>query len=329
MIWVLLAAGLAGAVAALATGPLSEALRARGVLDHPNARSSHAVATPRGGGIAVGAGIALAWAVLAAGGVAPSWPLAAGTLALAAVSWIDDVRGLGPLPRLAVQALAVGGGVATLDGTVFQGLLPPLLDRAAAAVVWLWFVNLFNFMDGIDGIAGTEAAAIGTGLFLVAAITGGATTAGALGLVVALAALGFLRWNWHPARVFLGDIGSVPLGYLLGWALLATAAAGHWAAAVILPLYYLADATLTLARRAAHRERLWEAHREHFYQRAVARGLSHATVAKAVALTDAVLLGAALASLAGPAAAAAALALAALSVAALLWYLGTARAGGG
>src|SRR3546814_9909535 len=121
-----------------------------------------------------------------------------------------------------------------------------------------------------------------------------------LGASIAAAAAGFLWWNWHPAKVFLGDVGSVPLGFMLGWLLLGLAAAGHWAPALILPLYYLADATITLACRALRRERVWRAHREHFYQRAVQRGRSHATVSRAVFGVNACLAALALASLTAP-----------------------------
>jgi UDP-N-acetylmuramyl pentapeptide phosphotransferase/UDP-N-acetylglucosamine-1-phosphate transferase len=161
---------------------------------------------------------------------------------------------------------------------VFQGLLPPLADRLAAAFLWLWFLNLFNFMDGIDGISGVEAASVGLGLALVAVLGGLAAELVALPVLLAAAALGFLAWNRPPAKLFLGDVGSVPLGYLLGWLLLSSAAAGQWAAALILPLYYLADATVTLAKRGLRGAKVWQAHREHFYQRAVQGGLSHGAV---------------------------------------------------
>ncbi len=131
----------------------------------------------------------------------------------------------------------------------------PGLDVAAAALLWLWFVNLFNFMDGIDGLAGSEAAAIGTGLVVFAGVGSGLDPGlAALSGTAAAAALGFLVWNWAPARIFLGDVGSVPCGYLLGFLLLDVAARGHWKIALILPLYFLADATLTLLRRLARGE---------------------------------------------------------------------------
>ncbi|MBT7356609.1 MAG: UDP-N-acetylmuramyl pentapeptide phosphotransferase, partial [Rhodospirillaceae bacterium] len=111
--------------------------------------------------------------------------------------------------------------------------------------------------------------------------------------------VGFLKWNWHPAKVFMGDVGSVPLGFLLGWLLLGMAADGYWVAALILPAYYLMDATTTLVRRALAGEKVWQAHREHFYQKAVQRGLSHATVSRAVLSLNSVLVVAAIMSTKG------------------------------
>jgi UDP-N-acetylmuramyl pentapeptide phosphotransferase/UDP-N-acetylglucosamine-1-phosphate transferase len=204
-------------------------------------------------------------------------------------------------------------------GTVFQGLLPPALDTVAAALLWVWFVNLFNFMDGIDGIAGSEATAIGLGIVVVA---GGVSTLAVPAVVIAAAALGFLVWNWAPARIFLGDVGSVPLGYLLGFLLYGLTLRGEWQAALILPLYFLTDASLTLLRRLARGERVWQAHREHFYQRAVQRGLSHAAVVLRVVAADIVLVACACAATKGWGFAA--LAVAALTVAALLIALGRA-----
>jgi UDP-N-acetylmuramyl pentapeptide phosphotransferase/UDP-N-acetylglucosamine-1-phosphate transferase len=206
-------------------------------------------------------------------------------------------------------------------GALFQGWLPPGLDAIATALIWVWFINLYNFMDGIDGIAGSEAAAIGLGLALVAGAGAARPPEIALpGIAIAAAAIGFLVWNWAPARIILGDVGSVPLGYLLGFLLRELALRGWWKAALILPLYFLADATLTLLRRLARGERVWQAHREHFYQRAVQRGLGHAAVVVRVIAADAVLIACAwsaenISGFAG-------LAVAALTVALLLVVLG-------
>jgi UDP-N-acetylmuramyl pentapeptide phosphotransferase/UDP-N-acetylglucosamine-1-phosphate transferase len=285
----------AGVIACLGTRALIPLLRRAAVLDHPNERSSHEAPTPRGGGIALIAAIVLAWlALIATGAVAPR-PLIVvlGASLLAVISWIDDLRGLPPFLRLAAQFVAVGLGMIAVmpPGLVFQGWLTPGIDAIAAGLLWLWFVNLFNFMDGIDGLAGSEAAAIALGLVLFAGLeTGRDPELGALAATAGAAALGFLVWNWAPARIFLGDVGSVPLGYLLGFLLLGAAARGFWRIALILPLYFLADATLTLARRLGRGERVWKAHRQHFYQRAVQRGLGHAAVVWRVIAADLLLI---------------------------------------
>ena len=167
-------------------------------------------------------------------------------------------------------------------------------------LLWVWWINLFNFMDGIDGLAGGETGAIGMGLLLFARFGGGADPELALLTVPIIAvAIGFLVWNWSPAKIFLGDVGSAPLGYLLGFLLLDLAVRGFWKIALILPLYYLVDATITLARRLLRGERVWQAHREHYYQQAVRRGLGHAAVVKRVIIADVLLIGCGLTTEAG------------------------------
>lgn len=289
-------AAATGIVSGLASGALIPILRRREVLDRPNDRSSHSVPTPRGGGIALIGAVVLAWAALSqAGRVSPAVIgvlLGAGLLAV--VSWIDDLRGLSPALRLPVQGAAVAIGILALPEThnLLQGWLGPVAYFAAIGLIWMWWVNLFNFMDGIDGLAGSEAAAIGGGLLLFAGVGNGVDpetavlAAGVLG-----AAVGFLYWNRAPARIFLGDVGSVPLGYLLGFLLIDLAARGYWKIALILPLYFLADATITLVRRLLRGERVWQAHRHHYYQRAVRRGLGHAAVVERVIAADLILIG--------------------------------------
>ena len=289
-------AGAAGFFSAVATGRLIPLLRRGAVIDRPNERSLHAAPTPRGGGIAPLAVIVVVWAGLAASGILPVAGLIVllGAILLAIVSWHDDRHSLALLLRLAAQIAAVALGLMALvpGGRVFQGWLPAGLDAAAAALFWVWFVNLFNFMDGIDGLAGSEAAAIGLGLMLFATIGSGQDPGVAL-LAAALtgSAVGFLVWNWAPARVFLGDAGSVPLGYLIGFLLLELAAKGAWKIALILPGYFLADATITLLRRLARGERVWQPHRQHFYQHAVLRGLGHAAVVRRVIAANLALVG--------------------------------------
>jgi UDP-N-acetylmuramyl pentapeptide phosphotransferase/UDP-N-acetylglucosamine-1-phosphate transferase len=279
----------------LATRALIPALRRRDVLDRPNERSSHTVPIPRGGGIALIGTVLLAWlALCAAGRVSPAIPIVAlATVLLATVCWIDDLRGLSPATRLAAQAAAVALGLYVLPGgNAIEGFLGVPTYFAAAGLLWVWWINLFNFMDGIDGLAGSEAAAIGGGLLLSAILGIGVDPALALLAAAILgAALGFLASNWSPARIFLGDVGSAPLGYLTGFLLLGLAARGSWRVALILPLYFLADATITLLRRLARGERVWQAHRRHFYQQAVQKGLGHAAVVRRVIAADLLLIG--------------------------------------
>ena len=303
-------------------------LRRRGMLDHPNTRSSHVTPTPTGGGIAAITVMVIVWMLVAVFGPA-EWRTDVGATAaaaslgtaLAVLSWLDDLRaGLSPGLRFGFQAMAVLGGLVAIPGQVFQGLLPPLVDSVAVAFIWLWFINLFNFMDGIDGIAGVQATGIGVGVAVVASAAL-APVHMIFGMVAAASALGFLLWNWHPAKLFMGDVGSVGFGYLLGWLLLVLAANGQWAAAVILPMYFVADATITLVRRALARETLWHAHRDHFYQRAAVAVGNHSTVTRAVLMAQVGLVALAGIVAVAPGVEASGILTAAVLVAALLWYL--------
>ncbi|MHA1566031.1 MAG: MraY family glycosyltransferase [Alphaproteobacteria bacterium] len=296
---ILLAIALATAIA---VGFVRQILLRCEILDHPNERSSHVGATPRGGGLALMAILLPAWliAVVHVNPTDCSWQIAAGALCLAGISWLDDLRGVGPMPRLLVQIVVAAVAVAVLKAPVFQGLLPPLFDSIAAIFLLVWFINLFNFMDGIDGLSAVEAAAIGLGLFLFGLVLGEFAVGHWQALAIAGAALGFLIWNWSPARVFLGDVGSIPIGFMLGWLLLQAASQGAWAAALILVLYYLADGTITLLRRLIQGANVLAPHRQHFYQQAVQRGHTHAKVAGLVAVLNVALIAHALIVVAKP-----------------------------
>lgn len=319
------------ALGALLTGAVLSWLRRRAILDAPNERSNHDLPTPRGGGIAIVATVAIGWAIMffvapdRATGLAPAMSVAA--LLLCALSWLDDLRGLGALVRLPAHLAACAVGVWALpgEGAVFRDLLPIWLDIPLTVLIWAGFLNFYNFMDGIDGITGVETVGIAGGIALLCFLS---PELGAPGptLVLAAAAIGFLIWNWPPARLFMGDVGSIPLGYCLGWFLIVLAGQGAWAAALILPAYYIADAGLTLARRAARLEKVWRAHREHFYQRAVAgliedgmsRAVAHRGVGMRIALTNAILVALAVLSLEQPIPA---LFGAAIVVGVLLWWM--------
>lgn len=318
------AVALAGFLAAVASAASLVALRPwlrRYALARPNARSSHREPTPQGGGAAVLVGAALALTVVGVGGLGA---LALGIVLLAGLGALDDVRPLPALPRFAVQALAVGLVVAASEGRLVPEL-PAWVERTLSVVVGLWFVNLTNFIDGIDWLTVVDTVPVAAALVafgLAGRLEPSAT-------LVAAALLGgmlaFAPYNRPVARLFLGDVGALPLGLVLAWLLHRLAVEGGLAAALLLPLYPVADATLTLARRLARGERVWEAHRTHYYQRAGAKGLTTPTVVGRVFGLNLALVLLAAATLAWPEAGPAALALGALLVALTLRGFGSPR----
>ncbi|KJC50681.1 glycosyl transferase [Bradyrhizobium sp. LTSP885] len=273
-----IAAVLAASVSAVviqATRPLL----LRVALAKPNARSSHQIPTPQGAGIAVTAATLLAGGIVItlAGSPDLSIPLAvfAACLFIAVVGFADDIRSLPVVPRLLLQALAVAAVVFAASGDLrIVPACPLWLERALLLVAGLWFVNLVNFMDGLDLMTVAEAVPVTVAVALLGIFgqVPAATTIIAAALCGAL--LGFSPFNRPVAKIFLGDVGSLPIGLLLGWCLLELALHQQFAAALLLPLYYLTDATATLLRRMARREPFWAAHRSHFYQRATDNGFT-------------------------------------------------------
>lgn len=268
-------------------------LRNKQILDHPNGRSSHTLPTPRGGGIGFVA-VVLAFLIVSIT-VSPSvqgMALLAGVMLIAAISFADDMKPVALSIRLAAHVIAVTLVLATLPDTIrlVPGWMPMLVERAIIGFGWVWFINLFNFMDGIDGLAGSEAVAICVGIMVLAGFAPAFLGPAVHAAPIAGAVLAFLLFNWPPAKLFMGDIGSVTLGFLLGYVLILTALQGGLAAAILLPLYFCLDATVTLARRALRGAKLGEAHRDHAYQRAVVRGASHAKIVTIVTMLNLALI---------------------------------------
>ncbi|KRR23678.1 glycosyl transferase [Bradyrhizobium lablabi] len=276
--------------AALLSGILTWAIRplmVRIALAKPNARSSHRVPTPQGGGIAViAATLIAATAVIALAGAADlKIPVAVfgATLFIAAVGFADDVKHLHVLPRLLLQGLAVAAVIVAAPETLrIVPACPLWLERGLLLLAGLWFVNLVNFMDGLDLITVAEIVPVTAALVLLGWVVDlpPSTTVAAAALFGAM--LGFAPFNRPVAKIFLGDVGSLPIGLLAGWCLLQLAWHQQVAAALLLQLYYLADATITLLRRIARREPFWAAHRSHFYQRATDNGFSVSRVVSEV-----------------------------------------------
>lgn len=276
------------------------AMRKR-LLDQPNARSSHARPTPRGGGIGIVIVVFISWAILLFGqGRFWAIPLlsagrigliAGGAILVVGISWLDDLRrGLSPGLRLVVHMLAGTLAVIAVNGwdwisIPFVGPVELGVTGFVLALVWvIGLMNAYNFMDGIDGLAGVQAVTASAGWIVLGLVLGDRfITASAV--LLASATLGFLIHNWPPARIFMGDIGSVFLGYCFAALPLIAARIHNAPVADRLPLAgllavspFVLDASYTFMCRLAQREKLSQAHRSHLYQRLVLTGLSHRAV---------------------------------------------------
>ena len=267
----------------LLTGAMRRYALRSAVLDLPNERSLHRSPTPRGGGVAIAVvmlvGLA-AGALLSKIPADVAWALGGGGALVATVGWLDDRRGVSARVRATVHAAA-----ACWAAYWIWGELTPA--TVAGVVCIMWAINLYNFMDGIDGLAGAEASSVGLiagALFLMA----GRSDLAAVAFLVAAAALGFLGWNWPPARIFMGDVGSGFLGFTFGALSLIAGRSGALPLALCLLLagVFAFDATITLLRRAARGEPWHQAHRSHAYQRLVQAGSTHAEVTGGVLLVN-------------------------------------------
>jgi Fuc2NAc and GlcNAc transferase len=266
------------------------------ILDVPNARSSHTIATPRGGGVAIVLSVLVALLML--GWLDRlAWPvvrsLCGGGALAALIGFVDDQGHVAPRWRLighfaaASWALAALGGVPPLEALGFA-LSSGWLGFVITAVYLVWMLNLTNFMDGIDGIAGVEAITVCLSAAFLSEITVPGTHLWIAPLVLASATLGFLVWNWPPAKIFMGDAGSGFLGLILAILSLHAGAVANrlfWSWVILLGVFVV-DATVTLIRRMAHGERFYEAHRSHAYQHAAERRGAHMPVTVAVGVIN-------------------------------------------
>jgi UDP-N-acetylmuramyl pentapeptide phosphotransferase/UDP-N-acetylglucosamine-1-phosphate transferase len=248
----------------------------RHALATPNARSSHRIPTPQGAGIAViAATLVVAGAVTACAGTSIPIAVLAAALFIAVVGFADDLKSIPVLTRLLLQALAVGAIIFTAPGEI--RIVPPCpiwIERGLLLLAGLWLVNLVNFMDGLDWMTVAEIVPITGAMVVLGSLGEFPLSATLIAAALCGAMLGFAPFNRPVATIFLGDVGSLPIGLLLGWCLLQLAYHQQFAAALLLPMYYLLDATTTLLRRLVNREPFWAAHRSHFYQRATDNGFT-------------------------------------------------------
>jgi UDP-N-acetylmuramyl pentapeptide phosphotransferase/UDP-N-acetylglucosamine-1-phosphate transferase len=297
---ILTGAAVLSALLIVGSGPWLE----RYAVAKPNARSSHKTPTPQGGGIPVIAvTIAVSCGVLFFS-TAPrgnAWNfivLFFAVLLIAAVGVMADKRPIAPAPRLVLQTFAVVAALSALPPELrLLPVLPWWIERVVLVIATLWFVNLVNFMDGLDWMTVAEVVPITAALAVIGLLGVLPWQDTVISLALCGATLGFAFFNRPVATLFLGDVGSLPIGLLLGWLLLMLAGSGARTAALLLPLYYLADSTITLLRRAINREPVWQAHRSHFYQRATDRGFRVIDIVARVFVVNLALAGLALATI--------------------------------
>jgi UDP-N-acetylmuramyl pentapeptide phosphotransferase/UDP-N-acetylglucosamine-1-phosphate transferase len=288
--------------------------------------------TPQGGGIAVMTAtiivtLAAAWLMGDSGEYLIGWVLVAAAF-IAIVGAVDDIRTVPVLPKFLLQAAAAAVVVFALPGELrLLAGVPVVVERLLLLLALLWFVNLVNFMDGIDLITAAEVAPLTAALAAFGFFGALPRDATLIAFALCGATIGFAYFNKPVAQLFLGDVGSLPMGLLLGWLLLLLGMSGHVTAAVLLPLYYLADATITLFRRLARGERVWQAHRSHFYQRAAHGALSVTQVVVRVFIVNVALIALAASTLVTQTHLAHALALAIGCVLVALLLYGFERAG--
>lgn len=276
-------------VSLLLTGLVIQFTRARGILDIPNDRSSHTTATPKGGGLAVVITFLCGICIMYFCGMLSinfTMAICGSGIFIAGIGWFDDCKGLSVKLRIivhfvaAVWALYWLGGLSSIE-LGFTRIDVHIIGTILTVIGVVWLINLYNFMDGIDGIAGAEAICVGVIGGIILMLSGNLNLA-TVSLALAAACVGFLVWNWPPAKIFMGDVGSGFLGLVFAVLAIASESAGAlpllgW---IVLLGVFIVDATLTLIRRIARGEKWYEAHCSHAYQRGNQLGYSHGQVTK-------------------------------------------------
>ncbi len=268
-----------------------KASRALRIIDVPTLRSNHKKSTPTAGGISII--ITISFCMICYKQLKPDiqiLPFLASLWIIAFVSLVDDLKNLPILPRVIFQLVSIL--------TLLYYHMPGYLFFS---IPLFFFINFYNFMDGIDGSAVSESAHISLSFFIISLLVPEFPEGMRLLSIVLLAAsLGFAKFNWHPAKIFLGDVGSISLGLACGWLLLILAKQGLYAAALIIPMFYLADSSLTILKRLLQGKKIWEAHSEHFFQKAARKGHSHSKIVKKIIVCNILLLTLSIISLTYP-----------------------------
>lgn len=260
-----------------------------GVIDKPSTRRLHQTNTPRGGGLSV------VLVLLILGSMFDYFILKSSTgyfkllpplLAISAISFLDDIKNVHPLLRLIVHTLCASVAVSLFlrPMTLSHGILPIFVDAIFAIIGLVAFLNIYNFLDGIDGITAIETIHLSTTILLLCYLQYDLIISVNLIITVITillaCSISFLIFNWHPAQIFIGDIGTISIGFLIGICLLLISASSSnlFVASVIASLYYLADGILTILIRFINGEKIWKPHLKHFFQIAIKNGMMNSQV---------------------------------------------------
>jgi UDP-N-acetylmuramyl pentapeptide phosphotransferase/UDP-N-acetylglucosamine-1-phosphate transferase len=281
-------------------------LNKKNILDIPNQRKNHKIPTPRGGGIAIISAILLSVIIFALQYNMNTYLLylIIGISICATISLLDDILNLSILLRIIFQGLAVYfvlKAIPNYDSQILFHFIPLKTEKLLVALALVGFMNIYNFMDGIDGLTGSQTIHISASLLIFSIFTKQIDSF-TLYLCINIigACIGFLIYNWHPAKIFMGDVGSVTLGLICGWLLLNLAIKGYLIAAIIIPGYYLVDSITTIIKRLVQKKKIWQAHSEHFYQIAVRKVKSHSIVTTNIIFCNIILCALSLVSIYHP-----------------------------
>jgi len=301
-LWLALLAAVAAAILSAGLIGVIRPLLLKHALAKPNARSSHRVPTPQGAGIAVIAAtlVVAGFTIVCANTSNSNLPVVVfgATLFIAVVGFADDLKSIPVSTRLALQAISVGAILFAAPGDLrIVPAFPFWIERGLLLLAGLWFVNLVNFMDGLDWMTVAEVVPITAAMIILGSLGEFPVPASVVAAALFGAMIGFAPFNRPVATIFLGDVGSLPIGLLLGWCLLQLAWHQHVVAALLLSLYYLSDTTATLLRRMVRGEPFWAAHRSHFYQRATDNGFTVLQVVREVFVLNLALAALAIASI--------------------------------
>lgn len=292
------------------------------ILDTPNERSNHQNPMPKGGGLLIIIAILIGCIISNTINIEMIL-LLLGSLFLSIIGFIDDRFNLSIVLRLVCQVFVTTIMIINIqndDILIFQRYLPSYCIKFIIAIILIGFMNCFNFMDGIDGLASSEAIHISFNILILSSSFLLTQELKKLCLIITTANLTFLKWNWHKAKIFMGDSGSIPLGFILGWMLIKLALSGAIILSIIIPLYFLSDTLITMIKRLYDGEKIWQGHSRHFYQIAVRNGANHASVVMYIMIANIFLTIAAIVSLYNSILA---IILAIITILTILYYLST------